>query len=83
MRSQVGYMKNWETNIHWPFQSRAEWRLGKFLAENLTQAQINPFLKLDWLDGQKPSFTSARQLLDWMDTLPSGPGWQVMQLERL
>ncbi|KIO11448.1 hypothetical protein M404DRAFT_126753 [Pisolithus tinctorius Marx 270] len=75
------YQKNRETNIHWPFQSRAEWRLGKFLAENLTQAQINTFLKLDWLDGQKPSFTSACQLLDWMDTLPSGPGWQVMQLE--
>ncbi|KAI6139186.1 hypothetical protein BKA82DRAFT_4332359 [Pisolithus tinctorius] len=81
MRSQVGYMKNRETNIHWPFQSHVEWRLGKFLAENLTQAQINTFLKLDWLDGQKPSFTSACQLLDWMDTLPLGSGWQVMQLE--
>ncbi|KIK11804.1 hypothetical protein PISMIDRAFT_68816, partial [Pisolithus microcarpus 441] len=64
-----------------PFQSRAEWRLGKFLAENLTQAQINAFLKLDWLDSQKPSFSSARQLLDWMDALPSGPRWQVMELE--
>ncbi|KAI5983005.1 hypothetical protein F5J12DRAFT_787988 [Pisolithus orientalis] len=67
------YQKNWETNIHWPFRSHVEWRLGKFPAENLTQAQINTFLK--------PSFTSACQLLDWMDTLPSGPGWQVMQLE--
>ncbi|KAI5993810.1 hypothetical protein F5J12DRAFT_907305 [Pisolithus orientalis] len=77
----IRYQKNQETNIHWPFQSCAEWRLGKFLAENLMQAQINTFLKLDWLDGQKPSFTPACQLLDWMDTLPLGPGWQVMQLE--
>ncbi|KAI6009745.1 hypothetical protein PISMIDRAFT_117447 [Pisolithus microcarpus 441] len=75
------YERNRETNIHWPFQSRAEWRLGKFLAENLTQAQINAFLKLDWLDSQKPSFSSAHQLLDWMDALPSGPRWQVMELE--
>ncbi|KAI5998339.1 hypothetical protein F5J12DRAFT_724872, partial [Pisolithus orientalis] len=80
------YQKNQETNIHWPFWSHVEWRLGKYLAENLMQAQINTFLKLDWvssdtLDGQKPSFTSVCQLLDWMDTLPLGPGWQVMQLE--
>ncbi|KAI6022134.1 hypothetical protein BKA83DRAFT_102958 [Pisolithus microcarpus] len=75
------YHENRQTNIYWPFRSRAEWRLGKFLAENLMQSQINTFLKLDWLDGQKPSFTTARQLLDWMDTLPSGPKWQVMQLE--
>ncbi|KAI6155646.1 hypothetical protein BKA82DRAFT_17490 [Pisolithus tinctorius] len=45
------------------------------------QAQINVFLKLEWLNGQKPSFLSARQLLEWMDTLPSGLKWQVMQLE--
>ncbi|KAI6166406.1 hypothetical protein EDD17DRAFT_1753251 [Pisolithus thermaeus] len=75
------YERNRETNIHWPFQSRAEWRLGKFLAENLMQAQINAFLKLDWLDSQKPSFSSARQLLDWMDALLSGLRWQVMELE--
>ncbi|KAI6156556.1 hypothetical protein BKA82DRAFT_3964805, partial [Pisolithus tinctorius] len=75
------YQKNRETNIYWPFQSHAEWRLGKFLVENLMQTQINVFLKLEWLNGQKPSFSSARQLLEWMDTLPSGPKWQVMQLE--
>ncbi|KAI6098239.1 hypothetical protein EV401DRAFT_2148854 [Pisolithus croceorrhizus] len=75
------YQENQKTNIYWPFQSRAEWRLGKFLVENLTQAQINAFLKLDWLEAQKPSFATARQLLDWMDTLPSGPGWKVMELE--
>ncbi|KIO01510.1 hypothetical protein M404DRAFT_28551 [Pisolithus tinctorius Marx 270] len=75
------YQKNCETNIYWPFQSHAEWRLGKFLVENLMQTQINIFLKLEWLNGQKPLFLSAHQLLEWMDTLPSGPKWQVMQLE--
>ncbi|KAI6123491.1 hypothetical protein EDD16DRAFT_1704438 [Pisolithus croceorrhizus] len=52
-----------------------------FLLRTSLQAQINAFLKLDWLDSQKPSFSSARQLLDWMDALPSGPRWQVMELE--
>ncbi|KAI6159156.1 hypothetical protein EDD17DRAFT_1779017 [Pisolithus thermaeus] len=80
-RKDDRYQENQKTNIYWPFQSRAEWRLGKFLVENLTQAQINAFLKLDWLEAQKPSFATARQLLDWMDTLPSGPGWKVMELE--
>ncbi|KAI6020817.1 hypothetical protein BKA83DRAFT_4464486 [Pisolithus microcarpus] len=75
------YQENRKMNIYWPFQSHVEWRLGKFLVENLTQAQINTFLKLDWLEAQKPSFTTALQLLDWMDTLPSGPGWKVMELE--
>ena len=32
-------------------------------------------------DKQKPSFTSTRELLDWMDILPSGPKWQVTELE--
>ncbi|KIK22290.1 hypothetical protein PISMIDRAFT_102693 [Pisolithus microcarpus 441] len=65
------YQENRKMNIYWPFQSHVEWRLGKFLVENLTQAQINTFLKLDWVSS----------LLDWMDTLPSGPGWKVMELE--
>ncbi|KAI6000151.1 hypothetical protein F5J12DRAFT_906658 [Pisolithus orientalis] len=56
-------------------------RIGKQISTGLSKAQINTFLKLDWLDSQKPSFKSACQLLDWMDTLPSGPGWQVMQLK--
>lgn len=32
-------------------------------------------------DKPKPSFSSARELLDWIDILPSGPLWQVMELE--
>ncbi|KAF9235496.1 hypothetical protein BU15DRAFT_64848, partial [Melanogaster broomeanus] len=76
------YDENREMNMYWPFPSRGEWSLGKFLAENFTQTQINAFLKLAWFDDQpKPSFTSARELLDWMDILPSGPKWQVTELE--
>ncbi|KAI9574276.1 hypothetical protein HD554DRAFT_2201369 [Boletus coccyginus] len=59
-----------------------EWSLGKFLTENLTQTQINVYLKLAWFDDwSKPSFTLAWELLNWMDILPSGPKWQVMELE--
>ncbi|KIK80446.1 hypothetical protein PAXRUDRAFT_158673 [Paxillus rubicundulus Ve08.2h10] len=95
------YSGNWEINMHWPFPNHGEWSLGKFLAENFMQAQINAFLKLPWVtlltnikscanqslhnhqfDGQpKSSFTSAHELLDWMDILPSGQKWQVMELE--
>ncbi|KAI5991668.1 hypothetical protein F5J12DRAFT_786314 [Pisolithus orientalis] len=75
------YQKNHEMNIYWLFQSHAEWGLGNFLVENLMQIQINVFLKLDWLKGQKPSFSSACQLLEWTDTLSSGLKWQVKQLK--
>ena len=36
-------------NAYYPFAGAAEWSLTKFLAENLTQAQINRFLKLRWV----------------------------------
>ncbi|KIM65882.1 hypothetical protein SCLCIDRAFT_94685, partial [Scleroderma citrinum Foug A] len=67
-----------EINPYYPFQSRAEWSLlAKFLVGNFTQIQINQFLTLPWFDDNpRPSFTSAEQLLGWVDTLPSGPKWQ-------
>ena len=39
-----------DINLYYPFQSRGEWSLAKFLAENLTQAQIRQFLSLHWVD---------------------------------
>jgi len=38
-----------EINLYYPFRSRAEWSLAKFLVDNLTQAQINKFLALPWV----------------------------------
>ncbi|KAI5995777.1 hypothetical protein F5J12DRAFT_726019, partial [Pisolithus orientalis] len=38
-----------EINVYYPFQSRAEWSLAKFLVENLTQTQIKRFLTLPWV----------------------------------
>lgn len=38
-----------ETNPYFPFIDRDEWELAKFLYTNLTQAQINSFLKLRWV----------------------------------
>ncbi|KAI6151216.1 hypothetical protein BKA82DRAFT_4329081 [Pisolithus tinctorius] len=64
------------------FQSQGEWSLAKFLAENLMQTQIKRFLTLPWFhNNPRPSFTSAEELLGWMDTLPSGPKWQSTTLE--
>ncbi|KAG2362498.1 hypothetical protein BDR07DRAFT_1223528, partial [Suillus spraguei] len=33
-------------NPYYPFLDEGEWQLGKFLVKNLTQTQINKFLKL-------------------------------------
>ncbi|KAI9568687.1 hypothetical protein HD554DRAFT_2204916 [Boletus coccyginus] len=56
-------------NPYYPFSGVAKWTLAKFLAENLTQAQINQ------------SFSSADQLLSWIDILPTTSTWQTVQLE--
>ncbi|KAG2039998.1 hypothetical protein BDR03DRAFT_932839 [Suillus americanus] len=62
-------------NTYYPFHDEGEWELGRFLVENLTQTQIDKFLKL------KPSFTSKDQLLDWVDALPSFVPWKVSNIE--
>ncbi|KAI6143658.1 hypothetical protein BKA82DRAFT_28542, partial [Pisolithus tinctorius] len=57
-------MQEREINVYYPFQSRAEWSLAKFLVENLTQTQIKRFLALPWFhDNPRPSFTSVEELL--------------------
>lgn len=33
----------------YPFQDQAEFELGKFLCERLTQSDIDRFLKLEWV----------------------------------
>ncbi|KAF8837316.1 hypothetical protein BDN67DRAFT_991809 [Paxillus ammoniavirescens] len=69
-------------NPFYPFAGAAEWTLGKFLAENLTQAQINRFLKLKWFEEHtKPTFMTADQLLGWIDNLPTTSTWQSVQFE--
>ncbi|KAN0101069.1 hypothetical protein V8E55_001053 [Tylopilus felleus] len=69
-------------NTYYPFAGAAEWALVKFLAENLKQAQINQFLKLRWFcENAKPSFSSAEQLLAWIDILPTASTWQTVQFE--
>jgi hypothetical protein len=36
-------------NPAYPFVDQAEWQLAEFLAQRLTQTDINKFLKLDWV----------------------------------
>ncbi|KAG1765674.1 hypothetical protein EDD22DRAFT_1014434 [Suillus occidentalis] len=69
-------------NPYYPFPDEGEWQLGKFLVENLTQTQIDKFLKLKWFNTRpRPSFTSKDQLLGWMDALPCFTEWKVSNLE--
>ncbi|KAG1800667.1 hypothetical protein EV424DRAFT_1352065 [Suillus variegatus] len=65
----------------YPFQDQAEFELGKFLCERLTQSDIDRFLKLEWVCQAKPSFSSKDQLLAWMASLPTGPKWCSTTLE--
>ncbi|KAG1718386.1 hypothetical protein EDD22DRAFT_983580 [Suillus occidentalis] len=69
-------------NTYYPFQDEGEWELGRFLVENLTQTQIDRFLRLKWFHTRpRPSFTSKDQLLDWIDALPSFVSWKVSNIE--
>lgn len=38
-------------NPWYPFDGPGEWSLGRFLVENLSQTQIDQFLKLEWVRG--------------------------------
>ncbi|KAG1830798.1 hypothetical protein EV424DRAFT_1470212 [Suillus variegatus] len=69
-------------NTYYPFHDEGEWELARFLVENLTQTQIDKFLKLKWFHTRpRPSFTSKDQLLDWIDALPSFVPWKVSTME--
>ncbi|KAG2046197.1 hypothetical protein BDR06DRAFT_985667 [Suillus hirtellus] len=65
----------------YPFQDQAEFELGKFLCECLTQSDIDQFLKLEWVRQAKPLFSSKDQLLAWMASLPTAPKWHSTTLE--
>ncbi|KAG1860754.1 hypothetical protein F4604DRAFT_1588345 [Suillus subluteus] len=71
-----------ETNIWYPFDRPGEWSLAKFLVENLSQTQIDKFLKLDWVCLIRPQFKSKDELFFYMQQLPGrGPKWQCTKLK--
>ena len=43
------HMKERQENSYYPFSSKDEWELGKFLLDNFPQSQIDTFLKLEWV----------------------------------
>ncbi|KAG1856535.1 hypothetical protein C8R48DRAFT_775939 [Suillus tomentosus] len=72
-----------ETNVWYPFDGLGEWSLAKFLVENLSQTQIDKFLKLDWFQTrERPQFKSKDELFFYMQQLPGrGPKWQCTKLK--
>ncbi|KAG2335482.1 hypothetical protein BDR05DRAFT_1031286 [Suillus weaverae] len=69
-----------ETNVWYPFDGPGEWSLAKFLVENLSQMQIDKFLKLDWTR-ERPQFKSKDKLFFYMQQLPRrGLKWQCTKL---
>ncbi|KAG2067998.1 hypothetical protein BDR04DRAFT_1025764 [Suillus decipiens] len=70
-----------ETNIWYPFDGLGECLLAKFLIKNLSQMQIDKFLKLDWIYLIRPQFKSKDELFFYMQQLPGcGPQWQCTKL---
>ncbi|KAG1870011.1 hypothetical protein F4604DRAFT_1881348 [Suillus subluteus] len=72
-----------KTNVWYPFDGPGEWSLAKFLVENLSQTQIDKFLKLDWFQTrERPQFKSKDELFFYMQQLPGrGPKWQCTKLK--
>ncbi|KAG2139295.1 hypothetical protein DEU56DRAFT_944221 [Suillus clintonianus] len=72
-----------ETNVWYPFDGLGEWSLAKFLVENLSQTQIDKFLKLDWFQmRERPQFKTKDELFFYMQQLPGrGPKWQCTKLK--
>ncbi|KAI6143199.1 hypothetical protein BKA82DRAFT_4429981 [Pisolithus tinctorius] len=70
-----------QQNSYYPFFDKGEWELARFLCDNLTQAQITWFLKLDWFNEQeRPTFKNASELLAWMEALPRAPRWHCTKI---
>ncbi|KAG1888869.1 uncharacterized protein F5891DRAFT_1131976 [Suillus fuscotomentosus] len=72
-----------ETNVWYPFDGLGEWSLAKFLVKNLSQTQIDKFLKLDWFQTrERPQFKSKDELFFYMQQLPGRrPKWQCTKLK--
>ncbi|KAG1805606.1 hypothetical protein EV424DRAFT_1330170, partial [Suillus variegatus] len=57
-------------NTYYPFHDEGEWELARFLVENLTQTQIDKFLKLKW--HEYGDYMSADMAWKIQDHLPVG-----------
>ncbi|KIM88976.1 hypothetical protein PILCRDRAFT_61652 [Piloderma croceum F 1598] len=70
-----------EVDVHYPFASRQEWQLAKWLASApLSRVDINKFLQLDYIQQQPPSFTSAQDLINRVEVLPEVPRWSYQTI---
>lgn len=43
------YAQNRLENPYWPFPDEAQWKLSKWINDNLTLSQANDLLKMDWV----------------------------------
>ncbi|KAJ4488961.1 hypothetical protein C8J55DRAFT_534745 [Lentinula edodes] len=60
-----------------PFQNKEEWELARWLMESgASQGKIDQFLKLTKVrEDMKPPFKNTRTFLQFIDSLPRGPGF--------
>ncbi|KAG2039844.1 hypothetical protein BDR03DRAFT_831119, partial [Suillus americanus] len=59
-------------NTYYPFHDEGEWELGRFLVENLTQTQIDKFLKLKW-----PHVVNTRGQHEYGNYMSADMAWKI------
>ncbi|KAE9391917.1 hypothetical protein BT96DRAFT_1000839 [Gymnopus androsaceus JB14] len=71
------FSKERETNLYYPFASRAEWETASFLLNSsLTMAEIDSYLKLELTKNNKLSFATAQKLQERVELLLPVPEWK-------
>ncbi|KAI9457549.1 hypothetical protein HD554DRAFT_2207192 [Boletus coccyginus] len=64
-----------------PFANEEEWALAKWLIKNMGQNQAEEFLKLNIIQlDARPSFHNKSDLLNAIDKLSNGVGWQCKSI---
>ncbi|KAJ7128227.1 hypothetical protein C8R43DRAFT_897203 [Mycena crocata] len=67
-----------QNNMYYPFASYKEWELASFLTRSrMTMDQIDEFLRLEVTKSNHLSFSSAKELRNRIELLPSGPQWRT------
>ncbi|KAJ7107232.1 hypothetical protein C8R43DRAFT_905832 [Mycena crocata] len=67
-----------QNNVYYPFASYKEWELASFLTRSrMTMDQIDEFLRLETTKSNHLSFSSAKELRNRIELLPSGPPWRT------
>ncbi|KZV89152.1 hypothetical protein EXIGLDRAFT_618514, partial [Exidia glandulosa HHB12029] len=64
-----------------PFAGSADWSLAKYLmTSGLSKGKIDEYLKTEWTKQHTPSFNTADELYNRIESLPGGPSWKAVEI---